>query len=353
MDTNRVLYFLGLLNRETTGHSRELLPLYQQALDLNDNIQTLKSLLNTQAYSYYRETGGNCFRNGERALRTIYQSPESFQENVPLLQRSVSEITAELRSSYDLLYSPFPTRGEFSILKKRDADAARTVYERIANVCVYLIAHYEGLSPLRYLSWNSTAGLLEMSDAVNNTFLPALSRVRIPSYGWIITKHPLGGKALFEGQGFFLSYDYTQSIEDRCQSLRKEPIGSTDVFLNPDALRNSVTDVPFCWGMGNVLSVRPQNGAVFLQSGIRIANKLRSPNQKELEGAVPSPWECLKKLSDGAHFCITPEEFLITLNRWWMGHEISLRKMTHSCLFCGQHLSENRLVCRSCFTPRH
>lgn len=50
MDTKRVLYFLGVLNKETTGHSGELAQLYNRALDENDDVMKLKMLLNDCVY---------------------------------------------------------------------------------------------------------------------------------------------------------------------------------------------------------------------------------------------------------------------------------------------------------------
>ena len=54
--------------------------------------------------------------------------------------------------------------------------------------------------------------------------------------------------------------------------------------------------------------------------------------------------------SDCKMFCITPDELLLAMNQWQVGHEIEKRKETHNCLFCGKHVDGNKLICPSHFT---
>ena len=124
--------------------------------------------------------------------------------------------------------------------------------------------------------------------------------------------------------------------------------GTDDAFLNIDAYESGEYDVPFCWGIGNIVSASPDTAILFLQNSV--ATKLRSPQSSELRRKMPTPLECAKQLSDGAMFCITPDELLLTMNQWQVGHEIEERKRTHNCLFCGKHVDGNRLVCSSHFT---
>ena len=136
-------------------------------------------------------------------------------------------------------------------------------------------------------------------------------------------------------------------MEVLCSALHKEPIG-THAFLNIDAYESGECDAPFCWGIGNIVSASPDTAILFLQNSV--ATKLRSPQLSELRRKMPTPLECAKQLSDGAMFCITPDELLLTMNQWQVGHEIEERKRTHNCLFCGKQVDGNRLVCSSHFT---
>lgn len=142
-------------------------------------------------------------------------------------------------------------------------------------------------------------------------------------------------------------YDGTRSVDVLCSALHKEPIG-THAFLNIDAYESGECDVPYCWGIGNIVSVLPNTAILFLQSNV--ATKLRSPRTDELQKKMPTPFECVKQLSNGSMFCITPDELLRSMNQWQVGHEIEMRKRIHNCLFCGKHVDGNNLVCSSHFT---
>ena len=73
MDSRKVLYFLGLLNRETSGQEDEIAQIYKRALDENDDVNSLRMLLND--YTYYREIGNALSKNGEYMLDKIYATP--------------------------------------------------------------------------------------------------------------------------------------------------------------------------------------------------------------------------------------------------------------------------------------
>lgn len=345
MDSKKVLYFLEILNRETSGHSDEIAEIYKRALDENDDVIRLKMLLND--YTYYREMGNALYKNGEEMLDMIYAAPSKALDILPQLKQVHEFIDNEVRVCDGLMRSPLPFSETITVLKKKDTIAYMTALKMIANTSVYLMVLYAGLSPIKNLTWDDTAGIQEMIYAVNTKFLPALCEVRRPNYSWVIRKKQMGGKALFGGDCFYLNYENTSSVTVHCSALHKEPIG-THAFLNIDAYESGEYDVPFCWGIGNIVSVSPDNAILFLQNSV--ATKLRSPQGAELKRRMPAPFECVKQLSNGAMFCITPDELLLAMNQWQIGHEIEERKRTHNCLFCGKHVYGNKLVCSSHFT---
>lgn len=345
MDSKKVLFFLDLLNRETRGHTDEIAELYKRALDENDDIIHLKMLLND--YIYYREIGSALYKNGEEMLDKIYAMPSKALEILPLLKQAHESIDNEVRVCDELMHSPLPFSETITVLKKKDTFAYMSALKMIVSTSVYLITLYAGLEPIKNLTWDDTVGIQEMIYAVNTKFLPSLCDVRRPSYSWMISRKKLGGRALFGGDGFFLNYENTRSVEVLCSALHKEPIG-THAFLNIDAYESGEYDVPLCWGIGNIVSASPDTAVTFLKNSV--VTKLRSPQIYELREKMPTPLECVRTLSDGAMFCITPDELLLAMNQWQIGHEIEKRKSTHNCLFCGKHIDENKLVCSSHFT---
>lgn len=347
MDSKGVLYFLDLLNRETSGHTDEIAEIYKRALDENDDVIRLKMLLND--YTYYREIGNALYKNGERLLDKIYAMPSKALDILPQLRQAHESIDNEVRVCDELMRSPLPFPETITVLKKKDTIAYMRALKMIASTSVYLMSLYAGLDSVKNLTWDDTSGIQEMIYAVNTRFLPSLCRVRRPDYSWIIRRRRLGGRALFGGDSYYLSYENTRSVESLCAALHKEPIG-THAFLNIDAYESGECDVPFCWGIGNIVSASPDNAILFLQSDV--ATKVRSPQGAELKRKMPAPFECVKLLSDGAMFCITPDELLLAMNQWQVGHEIDNRKRTHNCLFCGKHVDGNRLACPSHFISK-
>lgn len=345
MDSKKVLYFLGLLNRETSGHTDEIAEMYKRALDENDDVTHLKMLLND--YSYYHEMGKALYKNGEKLLEQIYDMPSKALDFLPLLKQAHESIDNEVEVCNELMHSPLPFSETITVLKKKDTIAYISALKMIASTSVYLMLLYAGLDPIKNLTWDDTAGIQEMINAINTKFLPSLCGVRRPNYSWIIRRKRLGGKALFGGGNFYLNYENTRSVEVLCSSLRKESIG-THAFLNINAYESGEYDVPFCWGIGNIVSASPDTAIVFLQKGV--ATKMRSPQTSELLRKMPTPFECVKQLSDGARFCITPDELLLIMNQWQVGHEIEVRKRAHNCLFCGKYVAGNKLVCSSHLT---
>ena len=344
MDSKKVLYFLSLLNRETSGHADEIAGIYKRALDENDDVTRLKMFLND--YTYYREIGNALYKNGEEVLDRIYATPSKALDILPQLKQVHESIDTEVRVCNELMRSPLPFSETITVLKKKDTLAYMSALKMIASTSVYLMMLYVGLDPIKKLTWDDTAGIQEMIYAVNTKFLPSLCGVRRPNCSWIIRRKGLDGRGLFGG-GYYLSYESTRSVEVLCSALHKEPIG-THAFLNIDAYESEAYDVPFCWGIGNIVSASPDTAILFLQNDV--ATKLRSPQASELRRKMPTPFECVKQLSDGAMFCITPDELLLTMNQWKVGHEIEERKKNHNSLFCCKHVDGNKLVCSSHFT---
>lgn len=347
MDTKRVLYFLAMLNRETNGHSDEIAEIYKRALDENDDVIRLKMLLNDTVP--YGTIGNALFENGKQMLEKLYSMPAKALDIIIQLRHSAESIESAVSECDELMHSPLPFSKPITILKKKDTIAYMTALRMIAGTCVYLITLYAGLGSTEGLTWSDTAGMRERTDAVNTKFIPALLNVKKPDYSWMIRKKKTGGKALFGGDCFYLSYESTRSVEAFCNSIHKEPMG-THAFLNIDAYESGECNVPFCWGTGNIISVLPDNAIRLLQSGAEVVTKLRSPQGLELKRRMPAPFECVKQLSDGKMFCITPDTLLTAMNQWYMGYEIEKRKLMRSCLFCGKHAVANRLICASHFT---
>ena len=345
MNTDKVLYFLDVLAQNTSGKGQVIADLYTRALNGSDAVNTLKSYLNE--YDYYRETGQSLYNDGLEMYNKVFADPSNALELMPQIRQMTQKIKNKADSCRDLLMSSEPFMDPVDVIKNKDTIACMRAYRTIAAVCVYLIALYEGPKSIDLLSWNDTAGIQERIYAVNTKFLPALMRVQRPSYWWVIRKKRLGGKALFGGDAFYLSYESPRTVDIMCSGLNKEAIG-THSFLNVRAFELEENDVPYCWGIGNLISVSPDMGLDLLQGNITVDP--RCPQGAELEKRLPSPVECLRTLTNGGIYCISPENLLLSMNRWQTGREIEIRKRSHNCLFCGKYQRDGRLVCRSHFT---
>lgn len=345
MDTKRVLYFLGVLNEATSGHEDVIAKIYTRALDENDDVIRLKMLLNN--YDYYHEIGNSLCDNGIDLLKRLYNSPTKALDILRELRQTNELIENSERICSEFMHAPLPFTETITVLKKKDSTAYISALKMIASTCVYLVALYGGLDPIKNLTWDVGVGIQEMIYAVNTKYLPALCRVKRPNYSWVIRRKRMGGKAFFDTDCFYLSYESTSSVEVLCNALHKEPIG-THAFLNIDAYETESRNVPYCWGCGNILSVTPENALMLLQKSV--VTKVRSPEKNELKRSVPTPFECIRQLTNGALFCITPDELLLALNQWLIGHEIEEHKRNNKCLICGKSVKGNALVCPFHFT---
>lgn len=117
MDSKKVLYFLGLLNRETSGHEDEIAEIYTRALDENDDITRLKMLLHD--YSFYREIGNALYKNGEEMLDKIYAMPSNALDILHQLKQAYESIDNEVRVCNELMHSPLPFSETITVLKKK------------------------------------------------------------------------------------------------------------------------------------------------------------------------------------------------------------------------------------------
>ena len=345
MDSRKVLYFLGILAGETKGHSDEIADIYQRALNENDDIQSVKTSLNE--YVFFREIGNSLHKDGEELINKIYASPLEALELLPKIKQARERMENTVRACDELICSPFPTAETISVLKKKDIISYLEAFKSIAATSAYLMLIYGGASAVKNLIWNDAIGIQEIFYSINTRFIPALCSVKRPNYGWIIKKRRLGGRALFGGEGFYVSYENTRSIDYQCKALHKEPIG-THAYLNIDAYEAGECDIPYCWGIGNLVSVSPRDALSLLQKDI--VTKLRAPHIGELNKKLPTPLECVKQLTDGEPFCINADELLQAMNRWYIGNEIEKRKKSHNCLFCGKYIDGNKIVCSSHFS---
>ncbi len=344
MDSRKVLYFLEILARETKGHSEEIADIYKRAIDENDDVQSIKVFLDD--YVFFREIGKSLHHDGAELINRIYASPLEALELLIKIRQSRERMDSIFSNCDKLICSPFPTIETVSILRKKDIISYLETYKLIASTSVYLMLIYGGVSEIKDLTWNDMVGIQERIYSINARFIPKLRTVKHPNYGWMIKKRRLGGRALFGGEGFYLSYENIRSFELQCKALHKEPIG-THAFLNIDAYENGECDIPYCWGIGNIVSVSPGEALSFLQSDI--VTKLRAPRIGEFSRKLPTPLECVKQLADGKKFCINADELLQAMNRWLVGNEIEKRKRSHNCLFCGKYIDSNKLVCSSHF----
>lgn len=344
MDSRKILYFLGILEKETNGHSAEIADIFKRALDENDDIQSVKSSLN--AYIFFREIGNALHHDSEELLNKIYSSPLEALKLLPEIKQSKEKMENTVRACNELICSPFPTTETISILRKKDIISYLEVFKMIASASAYLMLVYEGIDAVKDLVWSDAVGVQEAFYSINTRFIPALCAVKRPNYGWIIKKKRLGGRALFGGDSFYLSYESSRSIQFQCKALNKEPIG-THAYLNVDAYEAGECDIPYCWGIGNIVSASPEKALSFLQNDV--VTSLRTPQIGELTKKIPPPFECAKQLADGKMFCITADELLQAMNRWLVGNEIEKRKKGHNCLFCGKYIDGNKMVCSSHF----
>ena len=345
MDTKKVIYFLNMLRSETVGHDLELNQLYGAAIGEDEDVIKLDSYLHD--YQFYSSVGRALLDNGSKLIDQLRADPYDALQTLQRIQQMKETIANEAALCSDLLRSPEPFSDNITVLPKKDTMDHIETLKQTASSAAYLMMLYGGTHAVKDLTWPARAGLPEYVNAVNTRFLPKLMELQRPGYSWVIRKKKLGGRALFGGDYFYLNYESNRSVEVLCGALHKEPIG-THAFLNINAYEADENDVPYCWGIGNLLSITPAEALSFLQADV--VTTPRSPSASELTRKIPSPLECLRILTDQRPFCITPDGLVSAMNQWQMGHEFYLRKKDGRCLFCGRMVGRGAYVCPSHFT---
>lgn len=345
MDTKKVIYFLNMLRRETTGHDAALNQLYGAVVSEDEDVVQLDAFLND--YNFYSGVGRTLHDNGSQLIDKLKANPYDAVQTLQSIRQMNEKIANEASLCSNLLRSPEPFFDNITVLPKKDIMDHIEALKQTANSAAYLMILYGGMSIVKDLTWPVNAGLQEYIYTVNTKYLNRLTEIKRPGYSWVIRKRKLGGQALFSGDYFYLNYESNRSVEVLCSALHKEPIG-THAFLNINAYEADEVDVPYCWGIGNLLSTTPSKALDFLKTDV--VTHPRSPSANELTRKIPTPTECLRILTDGKPFCTSPDELVNAMNQWQMGHEFYLRKQNGRCLFCGLMVSRGASVCSSHFT---
>ena len=348
MNNSRVIYFLNLLERNTTGHEEEIDNLSIKAINEDERVTRLKGLLTD--YHFIPGLGENLKIEAENALKDLQTNPDNYQEIFIRIEQSCLKISAEIRNTEILMNSAGPFSQPILVVSKKDYPIYVAMLKRLVNSSVYLLVLYGGCETVTYFHWNEAAALRELLSELNSRYLPAIMKLNPPEYGWTITKKHLGGDAIFGGSAFFIKYEPYEEIEIRSRFLHKEPLGP-NFFLNVDAYENDDNNVPYCWGRGNVLSFNQDNAVrACIQSNP--ATELRAPVPQELIGKMPTPMELARRLANGREFCITADQLLCAMNQWYVGTEIDNRRREGKCLICGKKTGPSALICKSHFSSR-
>lgn len=340
MDTQKVLRLLELLSTNTSGHQLELTGLYKRALDENDTVKSLNSYLTE--YNYYGPQGESLVSEGDRQIKRIYESPTHACELLPEVSHCIEKIKIQCDVSRGALLNPYLSMDAVSVIKKRDAISYFEALKMIANVCVYLLFLYDGPQSLEYLIWDDSIGLQRMYELINTHFIPMLNTVKNFNKYWIIYKREGISDSVFDGSSYHLEYKRKASIEAECIGLRKERLG-THSYYNAATETSKGVNVPYCWGVGNILSFMPNEALLYAQRDL--VTRTNSPSVNQLWSDMPTPLECIKRLTDDKAFCISPCELTQIMNQWATGIEIEKRKNSHNCLLCNRIISGNKLVC--------
>lgn len=342
MSTQKVLYFLEMMKGAVKGFGPELDRLQENAVRDDPDIQRLQSLLDC---AFFGESGRALRERGAALLDRIYTYPEQAGDRLCEVRQMNESIQREADLGRALLCSPAMETRNLTVAAKGEAAAGLPALRQVAAVSAHLIAVYQGPEALKPLSWNEANGIQARFRLVNDIFLPQLWRQPPPQYGWVIRKQRLGGGMLLEGWGFTISY---VSSLDFCSgnmpygSARQEPCGSHG-FFDPSVWAGDMDGQPCCWGVGHLVSGSPTDGLALLQGEVVV--RPRVPRPDETLEPLPGPMECLRRLTEGRPFCITPEDLTTALNQWWMGGEIERRKRGGLCLLCGKPVKDGRLSC--------
>ena len=347
MNTEKVLFFLNVLRRETRGHEQEINAMYLDAVRSDPDVIALEQYLSD--YNFYPEIGKAMAKGARSLLDRAQDAPEHIRQTLQAIRQQRETIEHEIARCSRRMRDPEPFTDTITVLPAKDVPAYRSALQQIAGTCVYLIALYADWDTARQLPYINIngVGIQDLLDRVNTRFLPKLTAIRRPAYSWVIRRQKLGGHALLDGMGFSLSYMPCHEVDALCASLRKVPIG-TNAFLNTDAYASGELGVPYCWGTGNLFSGTPANAWALL--GQDVVTQVRCPTPEDYARPLPEPARVLLILADARPYCVSPDVLNTAMNRWSAGYEIGKRRQQQMCLFCGKHVPEGKLVCASHFT---
>lgn len=347
MNTEKVLFFLNVLRRETRGHEQEINAMYLDAVRSDPDVIALEQYLSD--YNFYPEIGKAMAKGARSLLDRAQDAPEHIRQTLQAIRQQRETIEHEIARCSRRMRDPEPFTDTITVLPAKDVPAYRSALQQIAGTCVYLIALYADWDTARQLPYINIngVGIQDLLNRVNTRFLPKLTAIRRPAYSWVIRRQKLGGHALLDGVGFSLSYMPCHEVDALCASLRKVPIG-THAFLNTDAYASGELGVPYCWGTGNLFSGTPANAWALL--GQDVVTQVRCPTPEDYARPLPEPARVLLILADARPYCVSPDVLNTAMNRWSAGYEIGKRRQQQMCLFCGKHVPEGKLVCASHFT---
>ena len=345
LNSLKVLYLISLLKNATTGKEEILAQLYENAIFDNPDYKELSALLEENVF--YSEMGKSLYQSGQKLINAIIEQPSDVFNILRSVRQTHELIQHETQICKRLMEQPGAFNEPIIVLEKKRIPDYLKMLEMVAATCTYLIAVYNGIHSLKRLSWVESGDLSERIHAVNLVYLPALYQISNIPRAWLISRKELGGKNLLGGTFFSISYLPYTHIKVLTSGLRKERL-TPHFFLNVRAAETGEIDVPYCWGVGNIVSTNPNDSLRLLKS--QVITKPAMPSHNDMLTPPLNPLKCIAVLSGQLPFCILPDDLVSLMNYWQMGYEINRRRQNRICLFCGKPVSTRRLVCPSHFS---
>ena len=345
MNTLKVIYLLSLLRSASQGKEEVLTRLYENAMRDNPEYRELSSLLADM--EFYREMGNALRYEGKALTEAALKNPDGDLDTIRDMRKIRDRIKLGALESARLFEMPGAFMEPVTVVEQSLKAGYMRFLECVAAVCVYLLAVYVGAVSLENLHWvEGGGGLQERLHAVNSVFLPALcGEYPIPK-AWMITRKAAGGGNQFGGSFYSLSYFSDSNLKVLTSSYQAEQ-PTPLFFLNRQAVETGELNVPYCWGIGNLVSTVPEDALRLLHSGLVI--KPSSPTKHDLSAPPPTPLECLHRLCGGSPFCISVEDLVNVLNKWQMGYDVMCIRQRGGCLLCARPVLNGGLVCPTHF----
>lgn len=141
MDTKKVIYFLNMLRRETTGRDAELKQLYGAAIREDEDVTKLDSFLND--YNFYSSIGRTLHDNGSQLIDKLRANPYDALQTMQGIQQMNEMIANEASLCSNLLRSPEPFTDNITVLPKKAMGIllkrqCHTTASETVLPCVYL-----------------------------------------------------------------------------------------------------------------------------------------------------------------------------------------------------------------------